>query len=167
LQEIKGIINIIFAHRCITGHRPVIYAEGNFFVVPDTEYVFYTLNSAGMDETAGRLLETDTLTALREYVLSALEMNSFLQKERIEHVNIPEREAYILCLHRESMDLIRKVWQSGMPFEKNMPFRTGYWNTFPSLHLNTMITSVKRGKRIVWQYSAGISADKRDSYYME
>lgn len=88
------------------------------YVVPDTEYVFYTLNSAGMDETAGRLLETDTLTALREYVLSALEMNSFLQKERIEHVNIPEREAYILCLHRESMDLIRKVWQSGMPFEK-------------------------------------------------
>lgn len=51
------------------------------------------------------------------------------------------------------MDLIRKVWQSGMPFEKKHAVSNWILEHFSQFAFEYDDYISEEGKRIVWQYS--------------
>ena len=66
------------------------------------------------------LIESDMLSEIRKYVIEAVSSASYLKKEPVKHVEIPEREYYIFYLQSQSKELIRLIWQANMQNNKKV-----------------------------------------------
>lgn len=58
------------------------------------------------------------LNVLEKYIFDALSPKSFIQIDRVEHVNMPEKDYYIFYMHRDFPELIQKIWRSNMNLQK-------------------------------------------------
>ena len=81
------------------------------YVLPDREYIYWTLENARRDDDGA-------LNVLEKYIFDALSPRSFIQKDRVEHVNMPEKEYYIFYMHRDFPELIQKIWRSNMNLQR-------------------------------------------------
>lgn len=81
------------------------------YVLPDREYIYWTLENARTDDDGA-------LNVLEKYIFDALSPKSFIQKDRVEHVNMPEKDYYIFYMHRDFPELIQKIWRSNMNLQK-------------------------------------------------
>ena len=81
------------------------------YVLPDREYIYWTLENARTDDDGA-------LNVLETYIFDALSPKSFIQIDRVEHVNMPEKDYYIFYMHRDFPELIQKIWRSNMNLQK-------------------------------------------------
>ena len=81
------------------------------YVLPDREYIYWTLENARTDDDGA-------LNVLEKYIFDALSPKSFIQIDRVEHVNMPEKDYYIFYMHRDFPELIQKIWRSNMNLQK-------------------------------------------------
>lgn len=88
------------------------------YILPDANVMLYALKLSEYDAELDMLNEADILTGIRRYVVQALSENSFLRKEEMPHVQIPEWEYYVFRLQMCSRALIRMIWSSDMDYVK-------------------------------------------------
>lgn len=90
------------------------------YILPDIQFILYAINIYELDDKCNMLIESDMLSGIRKYVIEAVSSASYLKKEPVKHVDIPEREYYIFYLQSQSKELIRLIWQANMQNNKKV-----------------------------------------------
>ena len=88
------------------------------YVLPDNRVLLHALKLSEIDENKRVLKESEMLCKIRQYVVEALSMRSFLSTKQVAHVHIPEREYFIFRLQSDSSELLKMVWMSEMDYRK-------------------------------------------------
>lgn len=84
------------------------------YILPDNRFLLYAIRRSRADRDRKRLAESETLTAIRKYVVEAFSEQSMLSHKKAPHAYLPEWECFLLYLQSVSRDLLREIWTSDM-----------------------------------------------------